>query len=210
MAVTGNNTNPNNMSDEELVALAQAGDKPALEAVLVRYKNLVYAKAKSYFLAGAEADDLIQEGFIGLYRAVEDFNPEKHSYFKAFAGICVSRRILTAVKTSTRRKHQPLNSYVSLDSNDYKSERGTVISEMPASKELQDPEAIVIDRENADGIEYKINKALSKFELEVLLYYMRDMSYKEIAAILGKDTKAVDNAVQRIRKKLEIILDTKS
>lgn len=210
MAVTDNNTNPNNLSDEDLVALAQAGDKPALDAILSRYKNLVYAKAKSYFLAGADDDDLIQEGFIGLYRAIQDFNPEKHPYFKVFASLCVSRRILTAVKTSTRRKHLPLNSYVSLDSNDYKSDRGAMISEIAASKELQDPEAILIDRENVDGIEYKINKALSKFELEVLLYYLRDMSYKEISEKLGKDVKAVDNAVQRIRKKLETILDIKS
>ncbi len=189
------------LSDEELVKKAQSGDKTALEAVLERYKNLVYAKAKPYFIAGADEDDIIQEGFIGLYNAVKDFNGEKLPFFGVFAGVCVSRRILTAVKAAARQKHIPLNSYVSLDN-------GSPDAEIPAgaSGAALDPEAILIDRENVDGIGYKINKALSKLELEVLVYYLRDMSYQEIAAALGKDVKAVDNAIQRIRKKLEGIL----
>lgn len=207
MAEADKNKNPENLSDEELVALAQAGDNIALEAILSRYKNLVYAKAKPYFLAGADEDDIIQEGFIGLYKAVKDFDGDKLPFFKVFAGVCVSRRIITAVKAATRQKHIPLNSYVSLDNNSYESGSEAKFPELVANKELQDPETILIDRENIDGIEYKINKALSKLELEVLVYYLRDMSYQEIAKVLGKDIKSVDNAVQRIRKKLENILD---
>lgn len=189
------------LSDEELVKKAQSGDKTALEAVLERYKNLVYAKAKPYFIVGADEDDIIQEGFIGLYNAVKDFNGEKLPFFGVFAGVCVSRRILTAVKAAARQKHIPLNSYVPLDN-------GSPDAELPAgvSGAMLDPETIIIDRENVDGIGYKINKALSKLELEVLVYYLRDMSYQEIAEALGKDVKAVDNAIQRIRKKLEGIL----
>ncbi|MCI5605634.1 MAG: RNA polymerase sporulation sigma factor SigH [Clostridia bacterium] len=207
MAEADKNKNPENLSDEELVALAQAGDNIALEAILSRYKNLVYAKAKPYFLAGADEDDIIQEGFIGLYKAVKDFDGDKLPFFKVFAGVCVSRRIITAVKAATRQKHIPLNSYVSLDNSSYETGSEAKLPELVANKELQDPETILIDRENIDGIEYKINKALSKLELEVLVYYLRDMSYQEIAKVLGKDIKSVDNAVQRIRKKLENILD---
>jgi RNA polymerase sporulation-specific sigma factor len=199
------NVNPESFTDEELVALAQAGDKLALEEILSRYKNLVYAKAKAFFLAGADEDDIIQEGFIGLYNAVKDFKGDTYPYFKAFAGICVSRRIITAVKAATRQKHMPLNSYVSLDDSTYDAGGDKKLPELVA--EFQDPETILIDRENVDGIEYKINKALSKLELEVLIYYLRGMSYQEIAKLLGKDVKSVDNAIQRIRKKLENILN---
>lgn len=194
------------LSDEELVKAAQSGDKSALEAILERYKNLVYAKAKPYFIAGADEDDIVQEGFIGLYNAVKDFDGEKLPYFSVFAGVCVSRKILTAVKAATRQKHIPLNSYISLDNGN--AEGDSPMAAAITAKGVSDPEAILIDRENVDGIEYKINKALSKLELEVLLYYLRDMSYQEIAEVLGKDVKAVDNAIQRIRKKLEGILKT--
>ena len=157
------------LSDEELVKAAQSGNNEALEAILSRYKNLVYAKSKPYFLAGADDDDIIQEGLIGLYKAVMDFDGDRFPFFKVFAGVCVTRHII-------------------------------------AFSELQDPEAILIDRENMDGMEYKINKVLSKLETEVLVYYLEGLSYQEIAEKLGKDTKAVDNAVQRIKKKLESAL----
>ncbi|MCC8170016.1 MAG: RNA polymerase sporulation sigma factor SigH [Oscillospiraceae bacterium] len=203
MTETEKNKNPEKMSDEELVALAQGGDSEALEAILSRYRNLVYAKAKPYFLAGAEQDDIIQEGFIGLYKAITDFDGEKYPFFKVFAGVCVTRRIITAVKAAARQKHMPLNTYVSLNTYDSQGDAEPII----AKNELQNPEDIFIDRENVDGMEYKINKALSKLELEVLICCVKGMSYKEIADKLGKDVKAVDNAVQRIRKKLENILD---
>lgn len=196
--------NRGGLPDEELVRLAQSGDKPALEAIMERYKNLVYAKSKPYFIAGADEDDIVQEGFIGLYNAVKDFDGDRLPYFGVFAGVCVSRRILTAVKAASRQKHIPLNSYISLDNGG--TDGDSPLCETVTAKGTSDPEAILIDRENVDGIEYKINKALSKLELEVLVYYLRDMSYQEIAAALGKDAKAVDNAIQRIRKKLEGIL----
>lgn len=192
-----------NLSDEELVKIAQSGDETALEAILSRYKNLVYSKSKPYFLAGADDDDIIQEGFIGLYKAVKDFDGDNFPFFKVFAGVCVTRHIITAVKAASRKKHLPLNSYVSLDKNTYDEDSDITLLDVIAFDELQDPEAILIDRENVDGMEYKINKVLSKLELEVLVCYLEGMSYIEIASRLGKDTKAVDNAVQRIKKKLE-------
>lgn len=195
--------NLDNLTDEQLVRIAQSGDDEALEAILSRYKNLVYSKSKPYFLAGADDDDIIQEGFIGLYKAVKDFDADRFPFFKVFAGVCVTRHIITAVKAASRKKHQPLNSYVSLDKNTYDDDSDTTLLDVMAFNELQDPEAILIDRERVDGMEYKINKVLSKLETEVLVCYLEGMSYSEIAAKLGKDTKAVDNAIQRIKKKLE-------
>lgn len=195
--------NLENLTDEQLVRIAQSGDDEALEAILSRYKNLVYSKSKPYFLAGADDDDIIQEGFIGLYKAVKDFDADRFPFFKVFAGVCVTRHIITAVKAASRKKHQPLNSYVSLDKNTYDDDSDTTLLDVMAFNELQDPEAILIDRERVDGMEYKINKVLSKLETEVLVCYLEGLSYSEIAAKLGKDTKAVDNAIQRIKKKLE-------
>lgn len=191
------------LSDEQLVKCAQSGDNESLETILSRYKNLVYSKAKPYFLAGADDEDVIQEGFIGLYKAVKDFDGDRFPFFKVFAGVCVTRHIITAVKAASRKKHAPLNSYVSLDKNTYDENSDITLLDVIAFDELQNPEAIFIDRENVDGMEYKINKALSKLETEVLVLYLEGMSYNEIAQKLGKDTKAVDNAVQRIKKKLE-------
>ncbi len=191
------------LSDEQLVKRAQSGDNESLETILSRYKNLVYSKAKPYFLAGADDEDVIQEGFIGLYKAVKDFDGDRFPFFKVFAGVCVTRHIITAVKAASRKKHAPLNSYVSLDKNTYDENSDITLLDVIAFDELQNPEAIFIDRENVDGMEYKINKALSKLETEVLVLYLEGMSYNEIAQKLGKDTKAVDNAVQRIKKKLE-------
>lgn len=200
------NKNLENKSDEELAKLAQQGDDDALEAIITRYKNLVYAKSKPYFLMGADEDDIIQEGFIGLYKAVKDFDGERFPFFKVFAGVCVTRHIISAVKAASRKKHAPLNSYVSLDKNNYDEDSDTKLLDVIAFDELQDPEAILIDRENVNGMEYKINKVLSKLELEVLVYYLENVSYQEIADKLGKDVKSVDNAVQRIKKKLESAL----
>lgn len=195
--------NLENLTDEQLVKIAQKGDNEALESILSRYKSFVYAKSKPYFLAGADDDDIIQEGLIGLYKAIKDFDGERFPFFRVFAGVCVTRHIITAVKAASRKKHQPLNSYVSLDKNTYDDDNDITLLDVIAFNELQDPEAILIDRERVDGMEYKINKVLSKLETEVLVYYLEGMSYSEIAAKLGKDTKAVDNAVQRIKKKLE-------
>ena len=197
---------PDGLSDEELVKQAQSGDNDALETIMSRYKNLVYAKSKPYFLAGADDEDIIQEGFIGLYKAITDFDGDRFPFFKVFAGVCVTRHILTAVKAASRKKHLPLNSYVSLDSNSYDDDGEKTLMEVIAAGEIQDPEAILIDRESVDGMEYTINKVLSKLEAQVLVLHLEGLTYSEIAEKLGKDTKAVDNAVQRIKKKLETAL----
>lgn len=208
MVLMMNRKNLEELSDEELVKLSQEGDKEALETILSRYKNLVYSKSRPYFLAGADDDDIIQEGFIGLYKAVKDFDGDRFPFFKVFAGVCVTRHIITAVKAASRKKHLPLNSYVSLDKNTYDDESDIPLQSILVFNELQDPEAILIDRENTHGMEYKINKALSTLEMEVLVCYLDGMSYQEIADKLSKDAKAVDNAMQRIKKKLKGTLDS--
>ncbi len=196
------------LPDEKVVLLAQAGDKKALEHIIARYRNLVYAKAKPYFLIGADRDDIIQEGMIGLYKAVRNFKNQKAT-FKAFAGLCVSRQIISAVKSATRQKHVPLNSYISLNKNVYDSEEDATLLDIISEQYPQDPESILINRENLDGIEYKISQALSKFELEVLMLYLDGCSYQEISASVQRDIKSVDNALQRIKKKIEVILRRK-
>ena len=195
------------LSDEELVRLAQADDHSALEEIVSRYLNLIRSRAGSYFIPGAEKDDIIQEGMIGLYKAVMEFDETKTAYFSSFAAACIRNNIITAVKTAARKKNSPLNSYISLTKGNYDEDGGETLLDIMALGEESDPETIVIDRENADGIEYTINKALSKLELQVLLEYLSGGSYNEIAQNLGRDVKAVDNAIQRIKKKLEILLD---
>lgn len=195
------------LSDEELVKLAKAEDYEALEEIVFRYRNLVNSRANSYFIPGAEKDDIIQEGLIGLYKAVMEFDETKTVYFRTFAAACVKNNILTAVKTAGRKKNSPLNSYISLTKSTYDDEENESLLDIMALGEIQNPESIVIDRENVDGIEYTINKALSKFELKVLLEYLQGKSYNEIANTLDRDVKSIDNAVQRIKKKLENLLD---
>lgn len=189
--------------DNELVKLAQAGDKAALEAILMRYKPLVHKKSQPYYLAGGDDDDIVQEGLIGLYTAVMDFDSDKFPLFNVFAGVCIERRIISAVKKASRMKHSPLNSYVSLSGNADDDE--AALGEMIGSGSA-DPERIVIERESAQGLEGKITGLLSPFELKVLLCHLNGKSYRETAELVGKDVKSVDNAMQRIKKKLETVL----
>ena len=193
------------LSDEEVVSLARAGDNLALEHIIVRYRNFVYKKAKQFFLIGSDEDDLIQEGMIGLYEAVKNFEDGKAS-FQSFAGICVKRQMISAVKSATRNKHKPLNSYISLDKNIYDSEKCTAFIDSILEGSPKNPEAIVIDKEDFDGIENKINNTLSELELKVLIYYLDGYSYQQIGEKIDKDAKAVDNAIQRIKKKIESII----
>ncbi len=185
------------LSDEEVVLLAQKGDEAALNHIIVRYRNYVYAKANTYFLAGAEKEDVIQEGMLGLYKAVKRFSTDSGSSFMHFAGICICAQIITAVKASNRKKHMPLNCYVPIDDEAAESEAGYDLL-----KDEQNPEDIVIGQENLSVLEYKINKVLSKLELQVFRCYVAGMSYDEIAALVGKPRKSIDNALQRIKKKL--------
>ncbi|MCD8390552.1 MAG: RNA polymerase sporulation sigma factor SigH [Firmicutes bacterium] len=201
----GKETEPNDLTDEELVTLYQSGERAALDKIIARYKNVVNATASRYFIPGAEKDDIIQEGLIGLYKAANDFSPSKGLYFKPYAAACVKNNIITAIKTAARKKNSPLNSYISLTKSTYDDGDESLLNIM-ALGEIQNPESIVIDRENVDGIEYTINRALSKFELEVLLEYLSGRSYREIASALNRDVKAVDNAIQRIKKKLTVLL----
>ncbi len=191
------------VQDDELVAMAQAGDEGALEAILMRYKPLVHKKSQPYYLAGGDDDDIVQEGLIGLYKAVIDFDKDKFPLFKVFAGVCIERRIISAVKKASRQKHTPLNSYISLSNSAYDGEQGIALDEVIDSGRGGDPEKILIERENISGLEGIINNALSPLEMQVLLCHLNGRSYKETAGELGKDVKAVDNAMQRIKKKLE-------
>lgn len=197
----------NDLDDEQLVYAAQNNDIRAVNVLMKRYRDFVSAKVKTYFLVGADRDDIFQEGMIGLYKAVRDFDIEKCTSFRAFAGVCVSRRIISAIKSANRQKHMPLNSYVSLDKSVYDddSSDGAYINVIQEPYSVN-PESIVIDRENMDKIEYQISKTLSKLELQVLVYYLRGMNYREISELIKKDVKSVDNAIQRIKRKLEAIL----
>lgn len=188
------------LSDEEVVKAAREGDVGALNHIIARYRNYVYSKAGKYFLAGAEREDVAQEGMIGLYKAVKEYTPEGGSSFKHFAGLCISRQILTAVKAAARKKHIPLNSYISLDKPDGYDDGDAIDAALEDGG--QNPETIIIGRETLSSTEHKINKALSKLEMQVLIYYTKGMSYDEIAAALGKSKKSIDNALQRIKKKL--------
>ena len=191
------------MTDDELITLAQTGDNVALETVLVRYKPLVYKKSRPYYLAGGDDDDVIQEGLIGLYKAVISFDKSKFPLFNVFAGVCIERRILSAVNKASRLKHNPLNSYVSLNDTD-------IWSDVDFTETVEsNPENILIEREEVSGLEVRINNALSPFEMQVLLAHLNGHTYKETAQMLSRDVKAIDNAMQRIKKKLETVADIK-
>ena len=196
-------------SDEEMVAQAKSGDNRAQEYLISKYEKFVKAKAKSYFLIGADKEDIYQEGMIGLYKAIRDFNPEKSTSFKAFAEICVVRQIITAIKTATRQKHIPLNTYVSLNKPIYEEESERTLLDVLAGLKITDPEELMISKEQMAYIEEKISKVLSGLELEVLTSYLDGKSYQEIACDLERHSKSIDNALQRVKRKLEKCLDLK-
>lgn len=196
-------------SDEEVVAQAKTGNNRAQEYLISKYENFVKSKAKSYFLIGADKEDIYQEGMIGLYKAIRDFNPEKSTSFKAFAEICVIRQIITAIKTATRQKHIPLNTYISLNKPIYEEESERTLLDVLAGLKISDPEELMISKEQMDYIEEKISKVLSGLELEVLTSYLDGKSYQEIASDLERHSKSIDNALQRVKRKLEKCLDLK-
>jgi RNA polymerase sporulation-specific sigma factor len=194
--------------DEEIAVQAKSGNNRAQEYLISKYENFVKSKAKSYFLIGADKEDIYQEGMIGLYKAIRDFNPEKSTSFKAFAEICVIRQIITAIKTATRQKHIPLNTYVSLNKPIYEESERTLL-DVIAGLRISDPEELMISKEQMDYIEKKISKVLSSLELEVLTSYLDGKSYQEIASDLERHSKSIDNALQRVKRKLEKCLDLK-
>lgn len=196
-------------TDEEIVSRAKGGEHRAQEYLISKYENFVKAKAKSYFLIGADKEDIYQEGMIGLYKAIRDFNPERSTSFKAFAEICVVRQIITAIKTATRQKHIPLNTYVSLNKPIYEEESERTLLDVLAGMKITDPEELMISKEQMAYIEEKISKVLSGLELEVLTSYLDGKSYQEIASDLERHSKSIDNALQRVKRKLEKCLDLK-
>mgnify|MGYP003292140292 CR=1 FL=1 len=198
--------------DEELVLMAQNGDDTAQEYLLDKYKSLVRAKSRAYFLIGADSEDIIQEGMIGLYKAVRDYNEEKNAAFRSFAELCVNRQMITAIKAATRQKHQPLNSYVSLNKPVYEEESEQTYMDFlqSSSGSLLNPEALLIGQENKSFLEDQMVKNLSSFETRVLVLYLQGRSYFEISRVLDKPEKSIDNALQRVKKKLERFLEEKN
>ncbi len=195
------------MIDEEVVEFAREGDNEALEFLINKYKNFVRAKARSYFLVGADREDIIQEGMIGLYKAIRDFRTDKLSSFRAFAELCITRQIITAIKTATRQKHIPLNSYVSLNKPVYEEDSDRTLLDIISSSKVADPEEMIISREEYYDIEEKMGEILSSLEWKVLMSYLEGKSYQEIAEDLNRHVKSIDNALQRVKRKLERYLE---
>lgn len=195
------------LTDEEIVQLCHSGDSMAEEFLLNKYKNFVRSKARSYFLIGADHEDIVQEGMIGLYKAIRDFKQEKLSSFRAFAELCITRQIITAIKTATRQKHIPLNSYVSLNKPLYDEESDRTLLDILMEGTTSNPEEMIINQENLGTIHQKINEVLSGLEQEVLTAYLDGKSYQEIAEALGRHVKSIDNALQRVKRKLEKYLE---
>ena len=196
--------------EEEVVGLARGGDDRASEFLIKKYKNFVRAKARSYFLIGADREDIIQEGMIGLFKAIRDFRPDKIASFRSFAELCITRQIITAIKTATRQKHIPLNSYVSLNKPIYDEESERTLMDVLAGARILDPEELVISREEVHSIEMKIGEVLSELEQEVLSDYLQGKSYQEIAEHLDRHVKSIDNALQRVKRKLERFLEVRN
>lgn len=198
------------MIDEEVVEDARNGDAKAQEYLIKKYKNFVRAKARSYFLIGADREDIIQEGMIGLFKAIRDFRSDKLSSFRAFAELCITRQIITAIKTATRQKHIPLNSYVSLNKPIYDEESDRTLLDVLSGAKISDPEELIISREELGHIESKIGEILSDLEWKVLMSYLQGKSYQEIAEDLDRHVKSIDNALQRVKRKLERYLEVRS
>ena len=189
------------MTDEEVAALAQQGDGQALAYLLNKYKNFVRSKARSYFLIGADHEDIVQEGMIGLYKAIRDFQPERLASFRSFAELCVKRQIITAIKAATRQKHVPLNSYVSLNKPLYDEESDRTLMDVIEGR-VTNPEDLYISQEDLSRIQSQISDVLSDLERQVLSAFMDGKSYQEIAELLGRHVKSIDNALQRVKRKL--------
>lgn len=194
-------------TDEEVAMQAKSGCEVAQEYLINKYRNFVKAKARSYFLIGADREDIIQEGMIGLYKAIRDFKEDKLSSFRAFAELCITRQIITAIKTATRQKHIPLNSYVSLNKPIYDEDSDRTLLDILSGVKITDPEELMINREEYSNIEIKMNEILSDLEWKVLTFYLEGKSYQEIAVELKRHVKSIDNALQRVKRKLERYLE---
>ena len=195
------------MTDEQIVQLAQAGEEPALVYLLNKYKNFVRSKARSYFPIGADHEDIVQEGMIGLFKAIRDYREDRLSSFRAFAELCITRQIITAIKTATRHKHIPLNSYVSLNKPIYDEESDRTLLDVITEGYLANPEDVLINREDMSLIEVRIAQSLSPLERQVLAKYLQGKSYQEISRDMKRQIKSIDNALQRVKRKLAKIME---
>ncbi|MBE5786709.1 MAG: RNA polymerase sporulation sigma factor SigH [Clostridiales bacterium] len=189
------------MQDEDVVVLAQQGDGQALAYLLNKYKNFVRSKARSYFLIGADHEDIVQEGMIGLYKSIRDFQPDRLASFRSFAELCVKRQIITAIKAATRQKHVPLNSYVSLNKPLYDEESDRTLLDVIEGR-VTNPEDLYISQEDLSRIQKQINEILSDLERQVLSAFLDGKTYQEISEMLGRHVKSIDNALQRVKRKL--------
>jgi len=198
-------------SDESLIEAARGGDEQAIEVLLERYRHYARAKARSYFLAGADKEDVVQEGMIGLYKAIRDFDAGKNIAFRAFAELCITRQIITAIKTATRQKHQPLNQYVSISGvrgSDDPGERS--VEDLLDDHYMPDPCDEVVSRERMANMRQSMAEMLSGLEVDVLRLYVEGKSYQEIGEQLGRHVKSIDNALQRIKRKLDVHLQNEA
>jgi RNA polymerase sporulation-specific sigma factor len=199
------------ISDDDLVAAFQEGEVQALNLILERYRRFARSKARAYFLVGADFDDIEQEGLIGLYKAVRDFRPDRQSSFRAFAELCITRQIITAIKTATRQKHQPLNRYVSLSGLRVVDDPGEwSVEELLDDHHVPDPADEVVSFEGMAAMRQSMAEMLSQLEVDVLRLYLEGRSYQEISVILGRHVKSIDNALQRIKRKLEAHLTSRN
>ncbi|ARI75415.1 RNA polymerase sporulation sigma factor SigH [Halobacillus mangrovi] len=195
------------LEDEAIIERINQGQVQALDYLINKYKNFVRAKARTYFLIGADREDIVQEGMIGLYKAIRDYQEGKLSSFKAFAELCVTRQIITAIKTATRQKHIPLNSYVSLDKPIYDEESDRTLLDVIAGSKAIDPQELIVNKEKFSDMEEKISELLSELEKKVLSLYLDGRSYQEISVELDRHVKSIDNALQRVKRKLEKYLE---
>lgn len=199
-----------NETDEMLIERLRDGERDITDYIMNKYKNLVRSKAKSMYILGADNEDLIQEGMIGLFKAIRDYDPGRDASFFTFADLCISRQMYTAVQASNRKKHMPLNTYISLHSTLHEEESGREGGEFInflESDTQKDPEQLLIDKENVLSLERKIEEELSSFEKQVLDLYLTGMPYTQIAKVLGRDEKSADNALQRIKSKIRKVTD---
>lgn len=199
-----------NETDEMLIERLRDGERDVTDYIMNKYKNLVRSKAKSMYILGADNEDLIQEGMIGLFKAIRDYDPGRDASFFTFADLCISRQMYTAVQASNRKKHMPLNTYISLHSTLHEEESGREGGEFInflESDTQKDPEQLLIDKENVLSLERKIEEELSSFEKQVLDLYLTGMPYTQIAKVLGRDEKSADNALQRIKSKIRKVTD---
>lgn len=193
--------NYKNMSDEDLIEIIKSGDKSALEYLISKYKELVNMKVSKYFIIGAEKEDIVQEGLIGLFKAVKSYKSDKQNSFKTFANMCIERQLITAIKSSNRQKHMPLNSYLSLNTAAYEEDEDSSLLEVFNAHQMEDPLETITKQEYYESVERAMDKSLSSFEKQVLNRYIQGESYVQIAQKLDTPVKSIDNAIQRIRKK---------